>query len=88
MKGRFLFILGLIFWGSCGICAADRGTSELDELVKVFEQNPGNPESTLRLLKELDRPASRVRKSLTVIFLLRRRLIIAKNIIGLSSVIL
>ncbi len=55
MKGRFLFILGLIFWGSCGICAADRGTSELDELVKVFEQNPGNPESTLRLLKELDR---------------------------------
>ena len=55
MKGRFLFILGLIFWGSCGICAAGRGTSELDELVKVFEQNPGNPESTLRLLKELDR---------------------------------
>lgn len=55
MKSRFLLILGLIFWSGVCVDAAVRMTSELDDLVKMFEQNPGNPQATLRLLKELDR---------------------------------
>ena len=55
MKNMLLLTLGLILWSCCNIYATGRTSSELDDLVRVFEQNPANPQTTIRLLKELNK---------------------------------
>lgn len=55
MKSRFLLMLGVILWGTWSSMAIEKTTSGLDNLVKVFEQNPGNPQTTIQLLKELSK---------------------------------
>lgn len=55
MKSRFLLMLGVILWGTWSSMASEKTTSGLDNLVKVFEQNPGNPQTTIQLLKELSK---------------------------------
>lgn len=55
MKSRFLLTAGMILWGACSALAIEKTASGLDNLVKVFEQNPANPTTTIQLLKELNR---------------------------------
>lgn len=56
MKNMLLLTLGLLLWSCCNlISAAGRTTSELDDLIKVFEQNPANSQTTIQLLRELDK---------------------------------
>lgn len=55
MKSRFLLTLGVILWGTWSSMAIEKTTSGLDNLVKTFEQNPGNPQTTIQLLKELSK---------------------------------
>lgn len=54
MKCRILLTVGIIL-GSLWCHAIDETVSDLDNLVKVFEQNPSDPQVTIRLLKELTR---------------------------------
>lgn len=53
MKCSILLTMGMILWGSWGANAIEKTAAGLDNLVKVFEQNPANPKTTLQLLKEL-----------------------------------
>lgn len=55
MKSRFLLMLGVILCGAWNGMAIEKTTSGLDNLVKVFEQNPANPQTTIQLLKELNK---------------------------------
>lgn len=52
MKCRILLTVGIIL-GSLCCHATDEKVSDLNNLVKVFEQNPSDPQATIRLLKEL-----------------------------------
>lgn len=55
MKSRVLLTVGLVIvslWCSYGI---EKSASSLDNLVKVFEQNPSNPVTAVRLLEELSK---------------------------------
>lgn len=52
---KFFLFAGMILWQSvCGFAEIKDGVG-LDDLAKVFDQNPSNPDVTIRLLKELDR---------------------------------
>ena len=53
MKCSILLTFGMILWGSWSANAIEKTAAGLDNLVKVFEQNPANPQTTLQLLKEL-----------------------------------
>lgn len=55
MKCSFLLTVSMILWGWSSVAGAVRMTSGLEDLVKVFEQNPGDPHTTIRLLKELNK---------------------------------
>ena len=55
MKCSILLTMGMILWGSWSVNAIEKTAVGLDNLVKVFEQNPANPQTTLQLLKELHR---------------------------------
>lgn len=55
MKCRILLAAGLIFWGSCNVLAIEKTSAELNNLVKVFEQNPSDTRATVQLLKELNK---------------------------------
>lgn len=55
MKSRVLLTIGLVIvslWCSYGI---EKSASSLNNLVKVFEQNPSNPATAVRLLEELSK---------------------------------
>lgn len=55
MKSRILLMAGMILWSTwCGY-GIEKTTATLDNLVKVFEQNPSNPQTTVQLLKELSK---------------------------------
>ena len=53
MKCRFLLTVGVILWSTWSGFAIEKTTVSLDNLVKTFEQNPANPQTTMQLLKEL-----------------------------------
>lgn len=55
MKCRILFTIGLIIWSTWGAFSIEKTSTGLDNLVKVFEQNPANPQTTIQLLKELNK---------------------------------
>ena len=55
MKCSILLTMGMILWGSWSVNGIEKTAVGLDNLVKVFEQNPANPQTTLQLLKELHR---------------------------------
>lgn len=55
MKCRILFIAGIILGCAFSTFGVEKDNVSLDNLVKVFDQNPANPETTIRLLKELNR---------------------------------
>lgn len=55
MKCRFLLMAGLMIWSSWSVLAIEKTATGLDNLVKVFEQNPANPQTTIQLLKELNK---------------------------------
>lgn len=55
MKCRILFTAGLILWSVWAGYAVEKENMNLENLVKVFEQNPSNPQNAIRLLKELNR---------------------------------
>ena len=55
MKCSILLTMGMILWRSWSVNAIEKTAVGLDNLVKVFEQNPANPQTTLQLLKELHR---------------------------------
>ena len=52
MKCRILLTVGIVL-ASLLCHATDEKVSDLNNLIKVFEQNPSDPQVTLRLLKEL-----------------------------------
>lgn len=55
MKCRILLAAGLLVLNTYGTFAIEKGSVELTTLVKVFEQNPSDSETTMKLLKELER---------------------------------
>ena len=55
MKCRFLLTVGVILWSTWSGFAIEKTTVNLDNLVKTFEQNPANPQTTMQLLKELSK---------------------------------
>lgn len=55
MKSRFLLTAGMIIWGTWCSFGIEKTVVSLDNLVKVFEQNPANPHTTVQLLKELNK---------------------------------
>lgn len=55
MKCRFLLTVGVILWSTWSGFAIEKTTVSLDNLVKTFEQNPANPQTTMQLLKELSK---------------------------------
>lgn len=55
MKCRIFLTAGLILWSTWSGFGIEKTTASLDNLVKVFEQNPANPQTTIQLLRELNR---------------------------------
>ncbi len=55
MKCRILLTAGVILWSTWSSFSIEKTTTNLDNLVKVFEQNPANPQTTIQLLKELNK---------------------------------
>lgn len=55
MKCRFLLTAGLILGSMWTGFAIEKTSANLDNLVKIFEQNPANPQTTIQLLKELNK---------------------------------
>lgn len=55
MKGKILLLTGWMLWCVCNAGAVEKENIQLDNLVKIFEQNPANPQATLHLLEELNR---------------------------------
>lgn len=55
MKCRILLTVGVVLWSTWSVFAIEKTTAGLDNLVKVFEQNPANPQTTIQLLKELNK---------------------------------
>lgn len=55
MKCSFLLAVCLLFLNIFCVEAIESESERLGNLVKVFEQNPANPQATLLLLKELNR---------------------------------
>ncbi len=55
MKCRFLLTVGIILGSMWTGFAIEKTSSSLDNLVKIFEQNPANPQTTIQLLKELNK---------------------------------
>lgn len=55
MKCRSLLTAGMILWTTWGGFAIEKTTMGLENLVKVFEQNPANPQATIQLVKELNK---------------------------------
>ena len=55
MNMKFFLTVGVVLWCVCNVWAIERTTMGLDNLVKVFEQNPANPQTTILLLKELNK---------------------------------
>lgn len=53
MLYKFLFTLFLLVCGFCTVWGAQKESERLGNLVKVFEQNPANPHTTIQLLQEL-----------------------------------
>ena len=51
MKCRFLLTVGVILWSTWSGFAIEKTTVNLDNLVKTFEQNPANPQTTMQLLR-------------------------------------
>lgn len=72
MKSKFLLILGLILLGSYNICTAGQMTSELDNLVKVFERNPADPQLTMQLLRGLSKAGKPCEEVINRYFLTQR----------------
>lgn len=52
---KILFTAGIILWNVFAVLAVEKESLTLDNLVKVFEQNPANPQTTIQLLKELNK---------------------------------
>ena len=48
MKCRFLLTVGVILWSTWSGFAIEKTTVSLDNLVKTFEQNPANPQTTMQ----------------------------------------
>ena len=48
MKCRFLLTVGVILWSTWSGFAIEKTTVNLDNLVKTFEQNPANPQTTMQ----------------------------------------
>lgn len=55
MKGKLLFTLVLWICYLPGVVALERENMQLNELERIFEKNPANPQTTQLLLKELHR---------------------------------
>lgn len=55
MKCRIFLTAGLILWSTWSGFGIEKTTVSLDNLVKVFEQNPANPQTTIQLLRELNK---------------------------------
>lgn len=55
MMCRMICIVSLMLCFCGNSWTMDRATSELDQLVRIFEQNPANPQTAIRLLRELNR---------------------------------
>lgn len=55
MKNRILLTAGMILWGSWCSYGIEKTTITLDHLIKIFEQNPSDPQTAVRLLKELNK---------------------------------
>ncbi|MEG1949646.1 MAG: hypothetical protein RR137_04675 [Odoribacter sp.] len=55
MKSSILLTVGVILWSTWSGFSIEKTTVGLDNLVKVFEQNPANPQTTIQLLKELNK---------------------------------
>lgn len=53
MKSKFLITAGIVLWSACSVLAIEKTLTGLENLVRVFEQNPANPQTTILLLKEL-----------------------------------
>lgn len=52
---KILFTVGFILFQFFAVFAVEKESVTLDNLVKVFEQNPANAQNTIQLLKELNR---------------------------------
>jgi len=50
-----ILLAGMFLWSTCMSYGIEKTSTNLDNLVKVFEQNPSNPQTTIQLLKELNR---------------------------------
>ena len=84
-------ITGIIFFlvAFCGYgWGMEKATSELDNLVRTFKENPANPQITIQLLRELKREGKPAKEVLDRYFRLRQRRIIIRSTIGLLSGIL
>lgn len=55
MKCRILLTAIVVLWSTCWVWGIEKTTVSLDNLVKVFEKNPSNPQTTMQLLKELNK---------------------------------
>ena len=55
MKCRFRLTLDEYLKNTWSGFAIEKTTVSLDNLVKTFEQNPANPQTTMQLLKELSK---------------------------------
>lgn len=52
---KILFTAGIILFQFFAVFALERESTNLDNLVKIFEQNPSNAQNTIQLLKELNK---------------------------------
>lgn len=53
MKGRIFLAAGMLFLSTCNVWAIEKTTPAIDNLVKVFEQNPSDAQTTVKLLEEM-----------------------------------
>ena len=82
MKCRFLLTVGVILWSTWSGFAIEKTTVSLDNLVKTFEQNPANPQTTMQLLKELSKQGKSGQDILNVISKPKVKPITSKITIG------
>ena len=50
---KIVLIVGVLLFNLVGVQAHEKEMDSLDNLVKRFEANPADPQTTIKLLKEL-----------------------------------
>lgn len=70
---KIVLIVGVLLFNLVGVQAHEKEMDSLDNLVKKFEANPADPQTTIQLLRELKNQGKPNRDVVTGIFRLRRK---------------